>query len=346
MARFIDCPNNGKCGFGRHILGSDSYNKCLKAASGFSVKSAGNVVNVSSTTPPVASPRPRTREEMLETFDRLWDSESYQLPHRYVGDMTFGDDEIQGIINVGSASPMKAESEQYFKSRIKGNLKDIAQEPGFEEVGENLDALADMVFDEEKTFTILSIAENHREPRLFTRKCEPSTWLGSKKDAYSRKEVGSDDWFGLLAAMYKEDLNIEYDSDPYSNEERIQDNQAIVSALRDAIRDDVDKIDDDYVYPDIQVVWSGKLHDAIPYAHTSQDVLVKTPSFFFTRNGEILTDPVRLLGNHKIDMPSAEDRERGERLTGIKDDMTSKTPLFDHSDIGRYASSVSHKPTW
>lgn len=93
-------------------------------------------------------------------------------------------------------------------------------------------------------------------------------------------------------------------------------------------------------------MWSGKLNDAIPYAGDGQDVIVKTPSFFFTRNGERLTDPVRLVGNHKICMPGEEDRKRGERLTGIKNDMTSESPYFDHSDITQYASSVSRKPTW
>ena len=60
MARFIDCPNNGKCGFGRHILGSDSYNKCLKAASGHSVR---GVVNAVGSLSPAAAPHPHNRTE-------------------------------------------------------------------------------------------------------------------------------------------------------------------------------------------------------------------------------------------------------------------------------------------
>lgn len=288
MARFIDCPNNGKCGFGRRVLGSDSYNKCMKAASGRFAQSAGNMVNAVNATPPsAAAPRPRSRIELQEALDQIEVSDKYTLPCHYVGDM---------------------------------------------------------VFDEEESFTMTFIAENHQESRLFTRKCEPSTWFGSKKDASNYDEVGSDDWFSSLAITHRKDLNIEYDSDPYSAEERERGRQAILSALKDAIGDDVNGMSDDYVFPDIQVVWSGKLDDAIPYACDGQDVIVKTPSFFFTRNGERLTDPVRLVGNHKIRMPGEEDRKRGERLTGIKDDMTSE--YFDHSDITQYASSVSRKPTW
>lgn len=111
MARFIDCPNNGKCGFGRHILGSDSYNKCLKAASGISVRGAVN--NAVSSLPPAAAPHPRNRtEELLEALDCLRGCDSYLPPRSYVGDMTFDNDEIQGIIDAGSASHMKAEREQ------------------------------------------------------------------------------------------------------------------------------------------------------------------------------------------------------------------------------------------
>lgn len=344
MARFIDCPNNGKCGFGRHILGSDSYNKCLKAASGHFTQSAGNMVNAVNVTPLyAAAPRPRNRTDLLEVLDQIEVSDKYTLPCHYVGDMVFDDNEIQGVID---ACHMKAEREQMFKSRIRDNLNSVAQEIGFEGTDEDLDALTDMVFDEEKSFTMTFIAENHQESRLFTCKCEPSTWFGSKKDASNHNEVGSDDWFSSLAIRYREDLNINYDSDPYSVEEREQDHQTILSALKDVIGDDVNNMSDDNAFPDIQVVWSGKLKDVIPYARDAQDVIVKTPSFFFTRNGERITDPVRLVGNHKITMPSADDRERGERLTGIRDDLTSKSPLFDHRDISRYASSVSRKSTW
>lgn len=144
MARFIDCPNNGKCGFGRHILGSDSYNKCLKAASGHSVRGAVN--NAVSSLPPAAAPHPRNRtEELLGALDCLRGCDSYLPPRSYVGDMTFDNDEIQGIIDAGSASHMKAEREQMLKSRIRCNLDDVAQEIGFEGPDDDLDALADMV---------------------------------------------------------------------------------------------------------------------------------------------------------------------------------------------------------
>lgn len=90
MARFIDCQNNGKCGFGRHILGSDSYNKCLKAASGRFTQSAGNMVNAVNATPPsAAAPRPRSRIELQETLDQIEVSDKYTLPCHYVGDMVF-----------------------------------------------------------------------------------------------------------------------------------------------------------------------------------------------------------------------------------------------------------------
>lgn len=149
---------------------------------------------------------------------------------------------------------MNSEHKQMLKSRIRDNLNSVAQEIGFEGTDEDLDALTDMVFDEEESFTMTFIAENHQESRLFTRKCEPSTWFGSKKDASNYDEVGSDDCFSSLAIMYREDLNIEYDSDPYSAEEREQDRQATLSALKDVVGDDVNGMSDDYVFPDIQVV--------------------------------------------------------------------------------------------
>lgn len=343
MARFIDCPNNGKCGFGRHILGSDSYNKCLKAASGHSVRGAVN--NAVSSLPPAAAPHPRNRtEELLGALDYMRGCDSYLPPRSYVGDMTFDNDEIQGIIDTGSASHMKAEREQMLKSRIRCNLDDVAQEIGFEGSDNDLDALSDMVFDDEKSDIVSSIVKNHQEPRLLTLTCKTNDMFSHKHKADIGKdvEVGSDLWFDLLATSYSGELKTKYDDGPHFLEEYERDHQAILSALKDVIGDDVDKIDDDYVFPDIQIMWSGKLEDVVPYGRNGAISTVKTPSFFFTRNGEKLTDPIRLVGHRKIFIPSEESAGYGSR-TGIKDDMSSESPYFDHSDISQYSSSVSQE---
>lgn len=338
MARFIDCPNNGKCGFGRHILGSDSYNKCLKAASGHSARAVGGMV---SATPPAAAPHPHISTELLGKIDRLRDSGSYLPPRHYVGDMTFDDSEIQGIINAGSASPMKAEREQMFKSRIRDNLDDVAQEVGFEGQDEDLDALADMIFDDEKSDIVSSIVKNHQEPRLFTLNCKSSGNMFSNKHNIG-KEVGSDIWFNLLVTKYLGEIRTNHDDGPHFLEEYEHDHQVVLSAVKDAIGDDVDKINDDYVFPDIQIMWSGKLEDVVPYGRNGAISTVKTPSIFFTRNGERLTDPIRLVGYRKIFVPSEVHASGGGR-TGIKDDMTRESPYFDHGDIDRYHSSISRE---
>ena len=169
----------------------------------------------------------------------------------------------------------------------------------------------------------------------------------------SKYEVGSDEWYDTLAEGYHRDLTSEHltYSGPVARDggkRGAHDRKAIASALKQALGDMVDEIDESYYeegeMPGIEVVWTGNLSDVGPNDEdgSSEKLHILAPHLIFSYQYEgIASDPVQLRGEYVIDLPGRGRRARGFE-SDILDDMSRKRMrYFDYPDgvgLDQYAA--------
>lgn len=349
MIRYVDCPIQGKCGHRRHIDGSDAYRKCLRIKSQMTLPMWQEVLGIVPSAPSYDTVSPDARRDMEEALELLPYCDSYQYPASYIpNDMSFGENDIQTYLNSGSSFPLKEGIENNIKNRIKDNLNLVAEEIDFAQTGEEFNAFVDMVFDHEKANILKAIAANNK-PRTFTHATDPNYDFLYIDHDLSGCDVGSDEWFDKLARKYHANVlssHLRYEQATYSRsyEKAIEnDRQAIMSALKDAMGDDIDEIGEDYILPDFRVVWTGELVDVIPDDKDYRTVAVESPHFILTRGGERLTDPAPLSGVYRISIPDKRSCQT-MYMSEIVDDMSSDYPYFDYTNNAaksQYSSPVT-----
>ena len=318
----VPCPDGGKCGSSKHRPGSNAYNWCSYKASArarHQVKS-----RIAQGVPSSANDAHRhaRREYMKLAKERS----VYSVADCIVTeDMVIPERSVQSYIN----DPTKI-NDTYRKKWEDDIRKDIQEksEGILAKLGldaddlddDELDIVMDAVYHADNSDIAGAMAKNMK-PRTFRHYCSPVR--GGSRDAFKKAmanhEVGSDEWFETLAEGYCYDLNLFY-SDSLGRrgavKPRDDDRDTVTSALKQAIGDNLDEIDEWYhdELPDIEVVWTGDLSDVGPNDDSGlqEKLHIWQPHFIFSHpTGEAVSDPVRLHGQYVIDLPSREDRCNG-----------------------------------
>ena len=297
-------------------------------------------LGVASAVPPAASAWDKSK-----VLDALFngDSDYYEPPEFFVtDDMKIEEKLIQSYISTGNIDGLiKDEWEREIKSSIKENLTgDVADE--MDELSgrsdSELDSLVDAVFDGEKYNIARGIASK-QEPRTFVHYYEAPNGLRTRQRILEearlkRYKVGSDEWFDLLAESYYNDVTSTTAGGPLSKTE--EDRQAIVSALKEAMADDLDEMGDGIwdIFPEITIVWTGNIRDVAPNNDDAEgeELIVSSP-YLVMRDvlDDRISSPIRLAGDYRIEIPDRAERKHGA-TSGIEDDMSTISRYFDYPD--------------
>lgn len=356
--QLVPCPDGGKCGNSKHRQDSHSYKWCLSRAS--AGKSHSKSAQVTSAP---ASTFDMQKQKRARYFKLVYDAEArkpYRAADSYVTkDMVIPEEFVQAYINDPSDinDMSREEWEEDIRERIQENSADILAKMGIDEDdlddGE-FDMVMEAVYDADRSDIAGAMAKNMK-PRTFTHYCGSAR--GGSEDAFreamSKYEVGSDEWYDTLAEGYHLDLTSEHltYSGPVGRDggkRGADDRKAIASALKQALGDMVDEIDESYYeegeMPGIEVVWTGNLSDVGPNDEdgSSEKLHILAPHLIFSYQYEgIASDPVQLRGEYVIDLPGRGRRARGFE-SDILDDMSRKRMrCFDYPDgvgLDQYAA--------
>lgn len=358
-SNYVDCPDGGKCGHYRHRLRSNAYQWCMKKA--ITRGSNRGQVNSSAVTKP-----PERRSHVMKSVDQVMmalrkgKSRYFELPRYFVtDDMKIGESAIQSYLDTGRTDGLiKSEWESQIKASIRSNLvEDVSEDVDLSGLSDRkIDDLVDAVFDDNKTDIVMAIA-SIQKPRTFIHDVDwwshDSKAEEALKEANAKHDVGSDEWYNTLAEGYHRDLTSEHltYSGPVGRDggkRGADDRKAIASALKQALGDMVDEIDESYYeegeMPGIEVVWTGNLSDVGPNDEdgSSEKLHILAPHLIFSYQYEgIASDPVQLRGEYVIDLPGRGRRARGFE-SDILDDMSRKRMrYFDYPDgvgLDQYAA--------
>lgn len=347
--QLVPCPDNGKCGSSKHRQGSNAYNWCLNRSTMRGRYNSGDRVTSAPTS--VFDAQKHKRIEYRKLVDDAVARKPYRAASHYVTkDMVIPEEFVQAYINDPSDinAMSREEWEEDIREDIEKNSSDILSKLNIDEDdlddGE-FDMVMEAVYDADRSDIAGAMAKNMK-PRTFTHYCGPVR--GGSEDAFrkamSKYEVGSDEWYDTLARGYHRDLTSDHlvypgpvgrDGGRRGDEDR----KAIASALKQAIGDMLDEIDDGYYedgeMPGVEVVWTGNLSDVGPNDDdgSSEKLHVLSPYLIFSYQYEgIASDPVQLRGEYVIDLPGKEKRRRGFE-SNILDDMSrERMHYFDYPD--------------
>lgn len=348
----VPCPDGGKCGSGKHRQGSNAYNWCLyKASARARHQGKGSYAKPPSTAGDAQRQKlPKYNELVKEAKEKG----VYNAADSFVNkDMVIPEEFVQAYINNPTEINYmsREEWEEYICDNIRGRGDEIAAKLGLnvdDLDDDEFDKLVAAVFDADRSDIAGAEAKNMK-PRTFTHFCSP-TEMGRRAafdNAMQKYEVGSDEWYDALADGYHRDLNLRYPGRAgMGGSKGDEDRQAIASALKQAIGDNLRWFNDDYRnLPSIEVVWTGNLSDVGPNDDdgSSEKLHVMYPYFVLTDGMDgLFNDPVRLHGDYAIDLPGREDRRHGAE-SGICDDMTMNDfRLFYYPDevgLGQYSAA-------
>ena len=336
----VPCPDGGKCGSSKHRQGSNAYNWCLYKASARARHQGKN--RLSKGAPPSANDAQRRarREYMKLAKERS----VYSVADCIVTeDMVIPERSVQSYINDPTKinDTYRKKWEDDIRKDIQEKSEDILAKLGLDgnDLGDDeLDIVMGAAYHADNSDIAGAMARNMR-PRTFRHYCSPTR--GGHRDAFKKAmanhEVGSAEWYETLAEGYCYDLNLFY-SDSLgrrgAGKPRDDDRDAVVSALKQAIGDNLDEIDEWYrdELPDVEVVWTGELSDVGP-GDGDERLHIRSPYVVFSYNAEeILSDPTPLRGEYAIFLPGMAERRHGAE-SDILDDMSIRRGrYFDYPD--------------
>lgn len=356
--QLVPCPDGGRCGNNKHRLGSNTYNWCATKAR--MSKSRNKRDQVASAPASTFDMQKQKRARYMKLVDDAEARKPYRAADHYVTkDMVIPEEFVQAYINDPSDinDMSREEWEEDIRERIQENSADILAKLGIDEDdlddGE-FDMVMEAVYDADRSDIAGAMAKNMK-PRTFTHYCDSAR--GGSKDAFrkamSKYEVGSDEWYDTLAEGYHRDLTSKHltYSGPVGRDggrRGADDRKAIAAALKQALGDMVDEIDESYYEEGemlgIEVVWTGNLSDVGPNDEdgSSEKLYILAPHLIFSYQYEgIASDPVQLRGEYIIDLPGKERRRAGFE-SDILDDMSRKRMrYFDYPDgvgLDQYAA--------
>lgn len=351
----VPCPDGGKYGHYRHRLRSNAYQWCMKKA--ITRGSNRGQVNSSAVTKP-----PERRSHVMKSVDQVMmalrkgKSRYFELPRYFVtDDMKIGESAIQSYLDTGRTDGLiKSEWESQIKASIRSNLvEDVSEDVDLSGLSDSkIDDLVDAVFDDNKTDIVMAIA-SIQKPRTFIHDVDwwshDSKAEEALKEANAKHDVGSDEWYDTIAKGYHRDLTDGSLSYPgragMGGSNGDEDRQAIVSALKEALRYNIDDIgEDDYdEMPFIDVVWTGHLSDVGPNDEDgdNEKLHVVNPYFVFSYPYDgVASNPVRLHGDYVIDLSGTQERRHGAE-SDILDDMSRKRGRYFNYPDGEGLSKYS-----
>ena len=356
--QLVPCPDGGRCDNNKHRLGSNTYNWCATKAR--MSKSRNKRDQVASAPASTFDMQKQKRARYMKLVGDAEARKPYRAADHYVTkDMVIPEEFVQAYINDPSDinDMSREEWEEDIRERIQENSADILAKLGIDEDGLDdgeFDMVMEAVYDADRSDIAGAMAKNMK-PRTFTHYC--GSVRGGSKDAFSKAmskyEVGSDEWYDTLAEGYHRDLTSKHltYSGPVGRDggkRGADDRKAIAVALKQALGDMVDEIDEGYYeedeMPGVEVVWTGNLSDVGPNDDDglSEKLHVLAPYLIFSYQYEgIASDPVQLRGEYIIDLPGKE-RCRAGFESDILDDMSrERMRYFDYPDGGgldQYAS--------
>ena len=347
----IPCPNGGKCGSRNHRPNSVAYRKCLEGSTRGQDKGAARNLTL---------PHETKRGVMDGGYQNLVKEAKrkgvYRAADSFVNrDMVIPEEFVQAYINNPTEINYmnREEWEEYILDDIKGRGDEIAAKLGLDvdDLDDSeFDTLVEAVFDSDRSDIAGAMAKN-MGPRTFIHYCSPSK-TGSRaalSEAMEKYDVGSDEWYDTLAKGYHRDLTDGRLSYPgragMGGSNGDEDRQAIVSALKEALRYNLDDIgEDDYdEMPGIDVVWTGYLSDVGPNDEDgdNEKLHVVNPYFVFSYPYDgVASNPVRLHGDYVIDLPGTQERRHGAE-SDILDDMSRKRGRYFNYPDGEGLSKYS-----
>ena len=332
---YIDCPDGGKCGHRKHRIGSYGYKRCMRRKSGSIISSPFNHADVAGG--PVGDRCFIDRSRLGSMTRAFRKSGAYMQPDSPIfAGMSMSDDQVQQYIDNPLAVSFTKEREDTIKDGIDSYIEAIA-----DDVEVNLDELSSEEIDmvRQAAYNAINVRDvmhgiaDRMAPRTFTysrhdNNRDSSHAAAALDDATSRYEVGSDEWYYILAGGYLDDMSSRgdlYHGKPGNVDisARAGSRQAIAFALKGALGENPGAADQDSL-PRIDIVWTGSLSDVSPRQKYRQTAVIQSPHIIATDSmgsGD-RSVPVRLSGRYCIDIPDVESANEG-RVSGIRDDMTS-----------------------
>ena len=337
--QMVICPNGGRCGSQKHRVGTKAYHQCFEQSASGGGQAKRDVPAPTS----VYERQKQSLAEYRQLIKTMQERKVYSAAESFINkNMVIQEDMVQTYINDPDEinDLCREEWDGYILDDIKEHSEEIFDKLGMdidECDSEEISRILDAAFEADRSDIAGAMAKN-MGPRTLS--LASVNYEDDKRTIFSVAgelgEVGSDEWFDELGALYHEyaheygliDRDYDYLLGTRNRKSRRTDLQeSVTSLLKDAIEKRGVEVKSSRDLPDLSVVWKGSLHDIAP-AYEDEDFFTIESPYLVASYGDagVVGEPVPIRGYR---MPFAGRVERNDgAYSGITDEMTSDKAVF------------------